>query len=41
MVAVLNNVVLGVLAHLGTTNVDHARRDFAYHFEKSLTTLAA
>ena len=41
MVAVLNNVVLGVLAHCGVTNVAHARRDFAYQFEKSLTALAA
>ncbi len=41
MMAVLNNVVLGLLARLGEVNVAHARRDFAYQFEKVLTFLVA
>ena len=35
MLAVLNNIVLGLFARQGETNVAHARRDFAYHFERA------
>jgi predicted transposase YbfD/YdcC len=41
MLAVLNNTVLGLLARQGETNVAHARRAFAYHFDKALAALAA
>ena len=41
MLAVLNNLVLGLFARLGETNIAHARRQFAYHFDKALATLAA
>ncbi len=41
MLAVLNNTVLGLLARQGTTNIAHARREFAYHLEKALARLAA
>ena len=38
MLAVLNNTVLGLFARQGATNVAHARREFAYHFEKALAS---
>lgn len=41
MLAVLNNLVLGLFAQQGEVNVPHARRDFAYHLDKALATLAA
>ena len=41
MLAVLNNTVLGLFARQGETNVAHARREFAYYFEKALACLAA
>jgi predicted transposase YbfD/YdcC len=41
MLAVLNNTALGLFARQGETNVAHARREFAYYFEKALTRLAA
>ena len=41
MLAVLNNTVLGLLARQGETNVAHARREFAYHFDKALAALVA
>jgi hypothetical protein len=41
MLAVLNNTVLGLLARQGATNVAHARREFAYHFNKALAALVA
>ena len=41
MLAVLNNTVLGLLARQGETNIAHARRAFAYHFDKALTALVA
>jgi predicted transposase YbfD/YdcC len=41
MLAVLNNTVLGLFARQGERNVAHARREFAYHFEKALATLVA
>lgn len=41
MLAVLNNTVLGLFARQGETNVAHARRAFAYHFDKALATLVA
>jgi hypothetical protein len=41
MLAVLNNIVLGLLARLGETNVAQARRAFAYHFDRSLHALAS
>jgi predicted transposase YbfD/YdcC len=39
MMAVLNNIVLGLFAKQGETNVAHARRDFAYHLERTLARL--
>jgi predicted transposase YbfD/YdcC len=39
MMAVLNNIVLGLFAKQGETNVAHARRDFAYHLERTLPRL--
>jgi hypothetical protein len=41
MLAVLNNTVLGLFARQGESNVAHARREFAYLFDKALTTLVA
>jgi predicted transposase YbfD/YdcC len=41
MLAVLNNAVLGLFARQGETNIAHARREFAYHLEKALASLAA
>jgi predicted transposase YbfD/YdcC len=34
MLAVLNNTVLGLFARQGATNIAHARREFAYQFER-------
>lgn len=39
MLAVLNNIVLGLFARQGEINVPQARRDFAYHFDKALASL--
>jgi hypothetical protein len=33
--AVINNVVLGLFARLGYTNVAEARRHFAAHFDEA------
>lgn len=41
MLAVLNNTVLGLFARQGASNVAHARREFAYHFDKALAALGA
>jgi predicted transposase YbfD/YdcC len=41
MLAVLNNIALGLFARRGETNVAHARRDFAYHLDKALVPLLA
>jgi len=41
MLAVLNNAVLGLFARQGASNVAHARREFAYHFDKALAALRA
>ncbi|SRR5258708_7856195 len=41
ILAILNTMVLGLLAQHGQTNVAHARREFAYHFDRSLISLAA
>ena len=41
MLAVLNNTVLGLFAKQGQTNIAHARREFAYHFDKALASLVA
>lgn len=41
MLAVLNNTLLGLFARLGETNIAHARREFAYHFDRALASLAA
>ncbi len=41
MLAVLNNTVLGLFARQGESNLAHARREFAYHFEKALSALVA
>ncbi len=38
MLAVLNNIVLGLLARQGESNVAQARRSFAYHFDQFLAT---
>src|SRR5216684_1617493 len=35
MLAVLNNTVLGLFARQGASNVAHARRAFAYHFDRA------
>jgi len=34
MVAVLNNVVLGLMVWYGQNNIYHAKCNFAYNFEK-------
>lgn len=39
MLAVLNNIVVGLFAKQGETNMAHARRDFAYHLDKELARL--
>ena len=39
MLAVLNNIVLGLFARQGQTNMAHARRAFDYHFDKALASL--
>jgi len=36
-----NNIVVGLFARLGETNMAHARRDFAYHLDKALASLDA
>ncbi|TMD30396.1 MAG: hypothetical protein E6J04_12730 [Chloroflexi bacterium] len=41
MLAILNNIVVGLFARLGETNRAHARRDFAYHLDKALASLDA
>lgn len=41
LLAILNNTVLGILARQGVTNVAHARREFAYQFDKVLHSLAS
>ena len=41
MLAVLNNTVLGLFARQGQTTIAHARRAFAYHFDKALASLVA
>jgi predicted transposase YbfD/YdcC len=41
VLALLNNTVLGLLLTAGKTNTAHARREFAYQFDKALATLAA
>lgn len=38
MLAVLNTTVLELFASLGASNITHAQREFAYHFEKALAT---
>jgi hypothetical protein len=40
MLAMPNNIVLGLFAKQGETNVAHARRDFAYHLDRTLARLA-
>lgn len=40
MLAILNNIVLGLFARQGERNIAHARRDFAYHLDKALASLA-
>ncbi|TME14336.1 MAG: hypothetical protein E6I80_00480 [Chloroflexi bacterium] len=39
MLAILNNIVLGLFARRGETNRAHARRDFASHLDKALASL--
>jgi predicted transposase YbfD/YdcC len=41
MLAILNNIVLGLFAKQGETNVAHARREFAYYLERALARLVA
>ena len=41
MLAILNNIVLGLFARQHETNVAQAWRDFAYHLDKALTRLIA
>ncbi len=41
MLAVLNNIVLGLFAKQGETNMAHARRDFAYQLDKGLARFRA
>jgi predicted transposase YbfD/YdcC len=41
MLAVLNNIVIGLFAKQGETNMAHARRDFAYYLDKGLARFAA
>ncbi|GAC1427937.1 MAG: hypothetical protein NVS4B1_23110 [Ktedonobacteraceae bacterium] len=36
MLAVLNTIVIGLLAKQAETNMAHARRDVAYHLDKGL-----
>ena len=40
MLAILNNIVLGLFARQREKNIAHARRDFAYHLDKALASLA-
>ena len=37
----LNNTALGLFARQGETNLPHAQRTFAYHFDRALARLAA
>ena len=41
VLAVLNNTVFGLFARQGETNVALAGREFAYHFDRALASLAA
>lgn len=41
MLAILNNVVIGLLVGRGRTNLTKAQREFAYQFDHSLAALAA
>ncbi|GAC1315247.1 MAG: ISAs1 family transposase [Ktedonobacteraceae bacterium] len=41
MLAVLNNIVIGLFAKQGETNMAHARRDFAYQLDKGLARFVA
>ena len=41
MLAVFNNIVIGLFAKQGETNMAHARRDFAYHLDKGLARFVA
>ena len=41
MLAVLNNIVLGLFARQGATNVAEARREFAYHLDRALASRVA
>jgi hypothetical protein len=41
MLAVRNNTVLGLFARQGAINVAEARREFAYRFDRALTSLVA
>lgn len=36
MLAILNNIVVGLVARQGKTNLAEARREFAYHLERAL-----
>lgn len=41
VLAILNNTALGLFARQGETNLPHAQRTFAYHFDRALARLAA
>ncbi len=36
VLAILNNIVVGLVARQGKTNLAEARREFAYHLERAL-----
>lgn len=36
VLAILNNIVMGLVARQGKTNLAEARREFAYHLERAL-----
>lgn len=40
MLAILNNTAPGLFARQGETNLSHAQRSFAYHFDRVLARLA-
>jgi predicted transposase YbfD/YdcC len=41
LLAILNNIVVGLMARQGSTNLAEVRREFAYQFDQALPTLAA
>jgi len=41
VLAILNNIVVGLVARQGKTNLAEARRKFAYQLERDFSSLAA